>query len=545
VEDAELLKLMRQLVGESQQRIRALEASAKKKPGRPPSAERELCNWMLEFCETILGDNGDVYVEVNSTKSNRWNGRYSFTGLLPTEARFDDVLANMRKEESGEQPLTDQVKKGIEMYLQLTRPHARKMQVARRVGHTLEDGELVKYVDRGATLTSKRFIRIDKHGFELVDNSGSLLFIGEYNTLELPEPARDGSYDVLESVGPLGINEDELRLIFMYQLQLLLLDSNFINVFFRGPTRSGKSTRAAYTQHVLQPHKNFQSSEAMPAKYEDILLRGMNTLSICYDNISTIDKDQSDTFCRMSTGAVFNKRMLYTDKGIVSLETKNPVIFTSVYPAIQRHDLLSRTLLVLVHPRPDDVGDDPRKLEDDFRKLHPVWLGALCNAASGALRNIDKVRSTGLGDMAAFERWMIAAGIELGEKWSEDAILQTIDTFSPGKRELSPVLKLVEMLLEEYTEGRFEYEETASQLLIDLRKIAEVNDLSVDLPGDAERLSRLLNSSKYELIEHDIWAKTGQHTRYGNRITLKLLMTSEDMAVKNLAYSVHRRSAGS
>jgi hypothetical protein len=548
----EMLKLFTEQQKQMEQYGRTLKAMAAKdekkaKRGRPEGPVREICNWLLSFCETIKGDNGDVYVEVKNRTHSEWNGRYSFTGVLPNEKRLDDVLVIMRTKQFGEQPTPEQISKGIEMYLQRTRPGARQLQVARRVGHVVENKELVKYVDRGASLTSKRFIRIDASGIELVSSSGELLFINEYNTRELPEPEVLSNFATIEAENVLGISADELRVIFMYQLQLLLLDSNYINVFFCGPTRSGKSTRAAYTQHVLQPHRNFQSSEAMPEKYEDILLRGMNTLSICYDNISNINKDQSDTFCRMSTGAEFHKRMLYTDKGMVNLETKNPVIFTSVYDAIQRNDLLSRTLIVRVYPRSDGVGDDPQKLESDFRSLHAYWLGALCNAASGALAHIHEVRSSGLGDMAAFERWMIAAGISLTQNevvgWSESEVGRIIRAYAPGKHKLPPVLQLVEDLLERYTNGTFEYEETASQLLIDLRKVAELNDASVDLPGDAERLSRLLNSSKHALIEHDIWVKTGAHTRYGNRVALKLLMSSEDKALRNFASMAERRSA--
>jgi hypothetical protein len=516
----------------------------KKGRGKPLGEETLLCNSILNYCRTILGDNGDEFIQVKHPVTTRYNGVYSFAGIGHEEQRLDDVITQLCIADGGTVPTDEQLSKALGMYLRITRINAPRMPVARRVGHILENGAPVKYVDRGVQCDSKRFIRIDAtHDMELVDKSDGILFLNEPDMLVLPKPDFSATYEDLVRERPLNIEEDELQLAFAYQLQLLLMQGNFVNLSYRGPTRSGKTIRAAFTQHVLQPYKNFQVSEGMSKNYEDILLVGMNTLSICYDNISSIDKDQSDTLCRMSTGARLRKRKLYTDKGMAKLETKNPLIFTSVYQFMRWTDLLGRTFVISVPPRADGVGDTAEKLEADFRRLHPLWLGALCNAASGALRHIDEIRDVSLGDMASFAKWMIAAGIELGDKWSEANIFRLIDKYSYGTRALAPVLELVRTLLEEFTGGRFEYQDSMKQLLTDLRKIASMFELDIDLPANEEQLSRMLNNSRYELFEHDILVQTGIKTRDFNRVKLSMFLFDEDRAEKAAIYRM-RMQAG-
>ena len=529
---AEYANIVSVLLKERDKDKKKAEAAAKR--GRPHSYEREICEWMRNgLCETIFGSNGDVFIELNSTKNREYNGRYSLTGTLPGMKRLDDVLVILRTEETGEQPAPEQMTKGIEMYLQRTRPGARTLQVAKRVGHCIEDNQLVKYVDMGF---SKQFIRIDASGITVVPSCPEILFIPEQKTRELPEPKPGMTFRDLEEINPLGLGGAILRAIFMYQLQLLLMDRNFVNLFFRGPERSGKSSRASYTQNVLQPPENFQISEGMSRQYEDVLLRGMTTLSLSYDNISIIDRDQSDYLCRMSTGAKLAKRMLYHDKAMIDLETQNPVIITSIYDAITRKDLLSRTLIVNGYARNEDEGDDPQKLEDDFWSLHPYWLGALCDAASGALKHIDEVRNTGLGDKAAFERWMIAAGIGLTHKgvigWSESEVSRIIRYFSSGRHDLSPLMQAVQILLIKYTNKSFEYRKSATELLMDLRKVAARYEIALELPGDPEHLSKMLNDSGYEMWVNDVWCKTGIKGTNANETLLRMLMTGEDMAIR-------------
>src|SRR5262245_41679148 len=65
-----------------------------------------------------------------------------------------------------------------------------------------------------------------------------------------------------------------------------------------------------------------------------------------YDNLSSVSGWLSDALCRLSTGAGFSTRQLYTDSDEMIFDATRPTLLTGIEEIIQRGDLLSRTMSI-------------------------------------------------------------------------------------------------------------------------------------------------------------------------------------------------------
>jgi hypothetical protein len=74
-----------------------------------------------------------------------------------------------------------------------------------------------------------------------------------------------------------------------------------------------------------------------------------------------------------------------------------------------RPDLLDRSLVVELPVIPEERRRTEREVRTEFAAEHPQILGALLDAASGALRELPGVRLERLPRMAEFAEWATAA----------------------------------------------------------------------------------------------------------------------------------------
>lgn len=118
---------------------------------------------------------------------------------------------------------------------------------------------------------------------------------------------------------------------------------------------------------------------------------------------------------------------------------------------------------------------DPFTLWRDFEALRPRILGALCDAVSGALRNLPHTELPHMPRMADFALWVSAA--EAGLQWSAGTFLEA---YQMNRQEaivadldVDPVAVAVRELLKERISGCG----TATELLHDLERYAPVRSL--------------------------------------------------------------------
>jgi putative DNA primase/helicase len=158
---------------------------------------------------------------------------------------------------------------------------------------------------------------------------------------------------------------------------------------------------------------------SVPKDERDLVIGASNTWISAFDNLSDVNGWLPDGLCRLATGGGYRTRAMHTNRDEAVFAVQRPALLNGIPTLTEQADVARRSIVVNL------VSIDPeqRQAEDDFWKefdsVRPSILGALLDAASRALHNIDKVKLNRPGSMADFEKWSIAAAPALG--WESGA----------------------------------------------------------------------------------------------------------------------------
>jgi hypothetical protein len=202
-----------------------------------------------------------------------------------------------------------------------------------------------------------------------------------------------------------------------------------------GEQGTAKSTTARLLRRLVDPRKALLRSRIRNFDDLSVSLQHQHVLGL--DNLSSISKESSDELAVIATGGGSEKRALYSDDDVHTIDVCKPIVFTAIPLVIEGGDLLERAMVV----RCPVISEAQRRTEADieaaFTALWPRLLGALADAVSGALRALPTVQLPGLPRMADHVRWVTAAESALG--WDagtyyqaftgqqQDAITQQVD----------------------------------------------------------------------------------------------------------------------
>jgi len=240
-----------------------------------------------------------------------------------------------------------------------------------------------------------------------------------HGMLDLPDPAAGGSIDELRNFLNI-VNDDDFKMVVAWLVAALRERGPYPVLSFIGEQGSAKSTATRILRQLVDP--NIAALRSEPRESRDLMIAATNGWAIALDNLSKLPDWLSDCICRLSTGGGFGVRSLYTDGDETIFSAERPVVFNSIEEVIVNGDLLDRSMIVTL-PR---ISDAKRETEAAywlrFEEARPRVLGALLDAVSCALRNVDAVRLSSLPRMADFAVWVEAAAPALG--WERDEFSQ-------------------------------------------------------------------------------------------------------------------------
>jgi hypothetical protein len=203
----------------------------------------------------------------------------------------------------------------------------------------------------------------------------------------------------------------------------------------------------------------------------------------------------SDALCRISSGAGFGTRELYTDQEEVLFSGARPIILNGIEEIVERPDLAERSLFSTCEP----IDSKNRKSEDEvwasFDAAHASILGALLDAVATGLKNFPTMeRPPDLPRMADFAHWAIACEPAL---WGDGAFLRAYTANILGAiesvLEASPVAVAVRELMTNLAKAsppKTEWSGTAGDLLALLTDlVTERISKSDDWPRNGRALS--------------------------------------------------------
>ena len=173
-----------------------------------------------------------------------------------------------------------------------------------------------------------------------------------------------------------------------------------------GEQGSAKSTLIELLRLLVDP--NVANLRAPPREDRDLFISAGNSHVLAYDNLSGLPPWLSDGLARISTGAAYASRALYTDQEEVLVRAEKPIALNGITDIVSRADLADRCIFVTA----DRILDKDRKPKEEvmaaFEAERASILGALLDAVAGGIRTLPGVTGGDWPRMADFAKWATA-----------------------------------------------------------------------------------------------------------------------------------------
>ena len=337
-----------------------------------------------------------------------------------------------------------------------------------------------------------RAVEIDATGWRIVDAPG-VHFRRPRGMLALPEPVHGGNLAELRPFLNLKDDTDWLYIV-AWLVGTLMPDGPYAHLALHGQRGAAKSTVTRLLRKIVDPNKALARST--PRDERDLAITAKNSHVVAFDNLSHLQDWLSDAMCRLSSGAAFSTRALYSDDEEYLFSAKRPIVMNGIEEIAVRGDLLDRLILVTLNRIPTRDRRSERQLMKRFEQAHARILGALLDAVSMALRNLPHVTIAELPRMADFALWVEAAAPALG--WQPGTFLRAYATNQQQatrlELEASPVGSA---LLELVRDDSHAYEATTAGELLQALNVLRGYDEKPqrrpkNWPSDAPRLGGAL-----------------------------------------------------
>lgn len=326
-------------------------------------------------------------------------------------------------------------------------------QVCRRIGGL--NGNI--YLD----LCDKEWksVEITPNGWCVKDRA-PVKFLRSNSMQALPEPEEgitiERMHDFINTA-----TEDDFRLIVAWLVGALRPEGPYPILLINGQQGSSKSTVSRFLRDLIDPNRS--SIRSQPRDERDLMVSAVNNRVLVYDNVSGVSPWLSDALCRLATGGGYATRELHSDQGETVLEAQRPMLMNGIPGLASRPDLGDRSIVIELPTIPESQRRTMKDVKSTFEKARPGVLGALLDAVSTALRNIETVNMTEAPRMADFAEWITAA--EQGLGWETDSFIPIFKENRDSAIRLSveddPLIQAIIQIVEEGTR----YKGTASALL--------------------------------------------------------------------------------
>ncbi|MFC1580019.1 hypothetical protein ACFL4N_03815 [Thermodesulfobacteriota bacterium] len=337
-------------------------------------------------------------------------------------------------------------------------------------------------------------VRIGPEGWSVTTNP-PVFFKRNQGMLPLPHPRTDGDIrDLRDFINiPSEQGDGTWRLMISWLIQTLNPKGPYPILIISGEQGTAKSTAAKYCRNVVDP--NVAPLRSPPRTEQDLVIAARNGWVMSYDNLSGTPIWLSDAFCRISTGAGFACRQLYTDDEEILFYSCRPILLNGIDSLVSRQDLASRAILLTLPPISEENCIAEAELDKQFSMARPSILGGLCNAVVEAIKNEDTIRLSSHPRMADFAKWVSAA--EPALPWSPGGFTEAYAENRGNVIEASIDEDIIGAAIRAWVNSwtiRAEWEGSASGLLGELE--ATVDEKTTKLKGwpkAPNALSRRLN----------------------------------------------------
>lgn len=351
-------------------------------------------------------------------------------------------------------------------------------------------------------------IKVTSDDWEVVDHP-PILFCRYPHQLPQVVPIKADIKDIKKLEDFINLAKSEYTLLFqVYLITCFIPDIPHPIPIVFGSKGSAKSTFAKILSKLIDP--SIQGVSGMPTDQNEIVRQLYHHWFRFFDNITSFSTSTSDLLCRAVTGDGFSKRALFSDDDDVIFSFKHCIGLNGINNCAQKPDLLDRAILFRLEPIPDEKRRSEDELWEDFAKIRAVILGGIFAILSKAMRlKREQPKLKNLPRMADFTVWGCAIAQAMGS--SQEAFLSVYHANLNEQNEEAIQENPVALAIVYFMDNKVEWENTASELLGELNKIADNEKLNAKgnaWPKSAAALTRKINEVKTNLAQKGILIDT-------------------------------------
>lgn len=488
----------------------------------------EISNDTSSDADVLVGYTEDV--ELSHTREEKTHAtlRVEDHGeTLPVEGkRFNQWLRRRFYEDVGKAPGATVLQSAVDTIAAQALFEGHEEPVFRRVaGH-----EGAVYLD--LCNEACEAVEITLSGWRVVSEP-PVKFVRSEGSAPLPYPETGGSVEELRPFLNLADDDsdEDFKLTTGWCIGALNPTGPYPVLEIVGEQGTAKSTTVELLRSLVDPAT--PPLRPLPSSERDLVIAASRRWILAFDNLSYIKPETSDAMCRLSTGGGFGTRTLYTDDEETIFEATRPQVVNGINTIAVRGDLQERALSIILAPIPPEERRRESEFWASFEAVRPRILGALLDAVSGALREVENLKPESLPRMADFALWVSAAETSLGwesgsfiEAYSENRLSATASAL-----EGDPVAMAIRKLLQAPGHDG-EWSGTAQELLDKLNyRTDEDVKRSKTWPKAANALSRAMNRLAPLLRVSGIEYRESEEGHDRRKVkTLRLVETEEGEA---------------
>jgi len=294
-----------------------------------------------------------------------------------------------------------------------------------------------------------------------------------------------------------------LILIFVESIPTAMLD-------VYGPQGSGKTFRLKIIREIADPSE--LKILSLGTNKKELIQQVSHHYLPVYDNVTNMNKEISDFFCRIVTGEGDSKRELFSNDEDVIYSLKRKVIFNGINIVGQEADFLDRTFTLKFERISKEKRRTEKELLDEFEQDKAIITGAIIKLLQKTLAIVDDVKLKELPRMADYCKWGEASARAYGEEHGTfvSYFFDKIEKLNTEVLDASPIGVCIKELMDTF-EGELLFVGTPTELYEKLKTIAEKQGLhkTENWPKGANSLTRRLNEIVPNLQDEGYIVTTG------------------------------------
>ncbi len=375
-------------------------------------------------------------------------------------------------------------------------------------------------------------VEVTSVGWRVLEDQNIVKFRRLSSMAALPYPKAGGKIEKLKKYINI-VGQKDFILVVAFILVCFHPSGPFPIITIMGEQGSAKSTLMRVIKAIVDA--STVPCRSMPGDIRDLAIAAHNSRVLSFDNLSSMSGPLSDALCRLATGGGFATRTLYSDEEETIFDTKRPVMLNGIDNVIRRHDLADRAIIINLAAIPEEKRIPENEFWADFEDDAPEILGAILDAVSCALRNIDAVKLPSYPRMADFAMWVTAAEPALG--WTPGTFVEVYRQNIHEVTSLTLDADLLGTAVSVFMEDKTVWEGTATELLDALEANADERTKKArGWPKAAHVLSGKLRLSATALRTH------GSEVTFSQRTGKQKLIRLENVGKVSVTSVIERKN---